>query len=74
MTTSIEARNALLDDLKEAADEYFDAERQRIEDELAFLKSVLRGRTGSERVSRSNTEEARVLVINDVETFLAGEG
>lgn len=74
MTTPTETRNQILDELEEATNEWFDTESQRIEDEVTFLKSVLRGRTGSESVARRNTDEARVLVINDIESFLAGEG
>ncbi len=68
-----EARNQLLDRLQSAFNEWHDREKSRLEDEATFLKSVLRGRTGSERVSRSNTSEAEVLVINDIDSFLAGQ-
>lgn len=74
MTTSTEARDAILDELKEATEDWFEAESSRINDEVTFLKSVLRGRTGSESVARSNTSEARVLVLNDIGSFLTGEG
>lgn len=67
-----ERRDALLDELKTATEEWYGAEKQRIEDEVTFAKSVLRGRTGSERLARSNTEEARILVQDDVTSFLAG--
>jgi hypothetical protein len=69
---SLEARNALLDELKDALDDWHDQEIKRIDDEVTFAKSVLRGRTGSERLSRSNTAEARVLVVDDINSFLAG--
>ena len=68
-----EARNQLLDRLQSAFNEWHGREKSRLEDEATFLKSVLRGRTGSERVSRSNTSEAEVLVINDIDSFLAGQ-
>lgn len=67
-----EARNAKLDRLKEAVDDWYDREKSRLEDEATFLKSVLRGRTGSERLSRENTSEAEVLVTDDITSFLAG--
>jgi hypothetical protein len=74
MTTQVdkERRDQLLDDLKAALDEWAEAEEQRIEDEVAFVKSVLRGRTGSERLARANTREAEVLVVDDITSFLAG--
>lgn len=66
------ARDQLLDELATAADDWFNAEKKRIDDEVAFLKSVLRGRTGSDRLSRSNTAQGTVLAVNDINSFLAG--
>lgn len=66
------ARDALLDRLKTAFDQWHDSETKRLTDEVTFLKSVLKGRTGSERVARANTAQAEVLVINDISTFLQG--
>jgi hypothetical protein len=67
-----EERDARLDRLKTALDEWHANERGRLEGEATFLKSVLRGRTGSERLSRENTTEAEVLVVDDITSFLAG--
>lgn len=67
-----EARNAKLDRLKDAFDQWYNDEHDRLTNESTFLKSVLRSRTGSERLSRSNTTEAEVLVTNDIESFLTG--
>lgn len=74
MTTQsdTEARNELLDDLLDALNQWFDVEEKRIEDEVTFMKSFLRGRTGSERLQRANTREAEILVIDDITSFLAG--
>lgn len=74
MTTQsdTERRNELLDDLLDALNEWYDAEEQRINDEVDFVKSFLRGRTGSERLQRANTREAEILVIDDITSFLAG--
>jgi len=66
------ARNDKLDRLKSALDEWYGREKSRLEDEATFLKSVLRGRTGSERLSRENTSEAEVLVSDDISSFLGG--
>lgn len=65
-------RDQLLDELRSATDQWYQAEKKRIEDEVTFLKSVLRGRTGSDRVSKSNTSQGTVLAINDINSFLAG--
>lgn len=67
-----EERDALLDRLKDALDEWYDHEKAELEDEATYLKSVLRGRTGSERLAQENTTEAEVLVINDIASFLTG--
>lgn len=69
-----ERRNRILDELKSATDDWAEAEEKRIQDEVTFLKSVLRGRTGSERLARSNTAQARILVIDDINSFLSGDG
>ena len=60
------------DELKQAVEEWFEAEMKAIDDEEVFLKSVLRGRTGSERLAAANTASARVLVIDDLGSFLSG--
>lgn len=65
-------RDARLDRLKQALDEWHQNERGRLEDEATYLKSVLRGRTGSERLARENTAEAEVLVVEDITSFLTG--
>ena len=67
-----EERDALLNRLKDAFDEWYDNEKSDLEDEATYLKSVLRGRTGSERLARENTTEAEVLVVNDITSFLTG--
>ena len=74
MTTQAnrEARDRLLDQLRTALDQWFEVEEKRITDEAAFVKSVLRGRTGSEQLARRNTAEAQVLVVDDIGSFLAG--
>lgn len=69
-----ERRNALLDELRQATDDWATAEEQKVQKEIDFMKSVMRGRTGSERLQRSNTTEARVLVIDDISSFLTGDG
>lgn len=76
MTTQSDTarRNAILDALQSALTEWADSEEKKVEDEVSFLKSVLRGRTGSERLARSNTQEAAILVIDDISSFLTGDG
>lgn len=66
-------RNELLDELKSAADEWYEREKKRIEDEVSFMKSFMRGRTGSERLAGSSTEQMGVYAENSINVFLAGE-
>lgn len=73
-TADTERRDALLDELQSATNDWADAEEQKTQKTIDFMKSVLRGRTGSERLARSNTTEARVLVIDDIDSFLTGDG
>lgn len=71
-TQDQDTRDQLLDELKEAVEQWHERRSAQIQDEAAFLKSVLRGRTGSERLRRTSVERARVLVLNDITSFLAG--
>jgi hypothetical protein len=67
-----QARDDKLDRLQQALDEWHTAEKKRLEDEATFLRSLLRGRTGSARLSQGNTAQAEVLVTADITSFLAG--
>ncbi len=71
-TQDQDTRNEILNELENAVTAWHERETKRIRDEEAFLKSVLRGRTGSERLRRTNTERARVLVLDDITSFLSG--
>lgn len=67
-----DARNQKLDRLQRALEEWYGVEEKRLKDEATYLRSVLKGRTGSERLARANTETAEVLVATDIQSFLAG--
>lgn len=66
-------RNQLLDELKSAADEWYKRESKRVEDEVSFMKSFMRGRTGSERLAASSTERMGVYAEDSINVFLLGE-
>lgn len=70
--TDRDRRNAILDELEEALDDWYEKATKEIDDEEAFLKSVLKGRTGSERLATATTSAAQILVIDDLGSFLAG--
>lgn len=67
------ARDALLDDLKKAHDEYYDKEMKRIEAEEEFYKNVLKARASSSSLIKANASASKLLLINDIGTFLTGD-
>ena len=68
-----ERRDELLDQLKSAADEWYEREKARIEDEVSFMKSFMRGRTGSERLSTASSERMGAYAVDNIGAFLSGE-
>lgn len=67
------ARDALLQQLQDATNKWYDVEAKRINDEVAFVRSVLKGRGGASALATSNLQKSKLLVINDIATFLAGQ-
>ena len=65
-------RDARLDALKKATDEWADKETKRFEDEVKFLKSVLKGRTGAGRLANQNVADSSKLVVDEISQFLEG--
>lgn len=68
-----EERDARLDELKDAVTEWADKEKERLEDEVEFLKSVLQGRTGSGRLANENVSDSSAIVVDEINQFLRGE-
>lgn len=71
-TQDQDTRDQLLDELKAAVEQWHTRKSDAIQKEADFLKSVLRGRTGSERLRRETVDRARILVLDDITSFLAG--
>lgn len=67
---SKEERNARLDALLEATKTYADRTRERLNNQVAFAKRVLKGRTGSERLNNESVEQATDLVVDEIDQFL----
>lgn len=65
-------RDARLDALKKATDEWADKEIKRLEDEATFLKSILKGRTGAGRLTNQNVSDSSKLVVDEISQFLEG--
>lgn len=68
----VEERNARLDALQEAAVEYADKKRELLQNQAAFAKRVLQGRTGSERLNNESVQAATELVVDEIIQFLEG--
>lgn len=67
-----DARNTRLRELLTAVREWHESERTRLENEVEFMKSVLRGRTGAERLRAGTATELQGVVANELQMFLAG--
>ena len=67
-----EERDANLDALKEAVDEWVAKEKTRIEEEITFLRKVLKGRTGSEVANSTNLAKSLELVNAEIDSFIIG--
>lgn len=67
------ARNARLDALKKATQEWADQQKKRLKDQVALSKRILKGRTGSERLAQSSVQAVSDLVVDQINQFLTGK-
>jgi hypothetical protein len=65
------ARDARLDKLQKAVAKWASEEETRIKNEVKFLKSILKGRTGAGRLTAQNTADASTRLVNEIELFLS---
>lgn len=65
-------RDARLDALKAAVKEWSTKEKKRLTDEVKFLKSVLKGRTGAGRLTNQNVADSSKFVVDEISQFLTG--
>ena len=63
-------QSELLDQLEVDVKDWIKKEKSRIENEVAFLKAVLEGTTGSSAVKRKNVELARIFLVEEINAFL----
>jgi hypothetical protein len=66
-----ESRDANLDNLSAAVEQWYQTEKVRIESEVRFLKQVKQGR-GASSLARLNLETASQLLQSEVNDFLQG--
>jgi hypothetical protein len=68
-----EERNARLDELGAAIQEWATARRKQLNKQVSFSKRLLKGRTGSERLAQASVESASSLTVDQINDFLTGE-
>lgn len=64
-------RDANLDSLKTAVKTWGDKEKTRLENEVKFMRAVLKGRTGSEKAGTQNLDTLQEILKLEVEDFIA---
>lgn len=72
MAASIEDRNARLDALGSAVKAWATSRRDYLNNQVAFSKRLLKGRTGSERLNQATVESASELAISQINDYLTG--
>ncbi len=65
-------RNARLDALSASVTAYATKRREELKRRVATAKSILKGRTGSERLAQSSVQAATPLVVDEINEFLIG--
>lgn len=71
MSTKTE-RDARLNELKTAVVAWADKRTKYLNAQATFARRVLRGRTGSERLTAKTVELGKNLTVEDINTFLTG--
>lgn len=66
------SRDQKLDELLKAHEELHKREMKRIDAEEQFYRSVLKARTGSATLVKANAAASKLLLANDIGSFLTG--
>ena len=66
------ARDANLDALQAAVDEWAESEITRLDNETQFLRAVLQGRSGSKELAQKNLASAGALLQAEIDAFIVG--
>lgn len=67
-------RDENLDALAEAVDEWGQKERDRLENEVKFMRAVLKGRTGEDKAGTDALDSASALLQAEINDFLTFGG
>jgi hypothetical protein len=65
-------RDARLDALKVAVDDWGKKEKKRYEDEAKFLQSVIDGHTGTGKMVSANSQKSAAYAVDRISQFLEG--
>ncbi len=68
--SSVDERNARLDDLEKATTAWATKRRDELTSRVAENKKILKGRTGSERLAQASVSAAHDLVVDEIDAFL----
>jgi hypothetical protein len=66
----VTARNARLDALVQAAQEWAKTRTDELNNRVTSAKKILQGRTGSERLAQAGVDAASGLVVDEIDQFL----
>lgn len=66
-------RNKRLDALNEATVQWAEQQKQRLNNQVALGKRILKGRTGSERLAQASVDAVSDLAVDQINDFLTGD-
>ena len=66
-------RNARLDALLEATEDWAARQTQALNDQVSLSKRILQGRTGSERLAQASVQSVSKLAVDQINDFLTDE-
>lgn len=69
---AIDERNKRLDALAEATTTWAEKQTTRLKEKVAAAKKILKGRTGSERLSSATSQAAQDYLVDEIDQFLLG--
>lgn len=73
MSASKEDRDVRLDALGTAIQAWAKKRREVLNNQVAFSKRILKGRTGAERLNNAMVESATELAVDQINDFLTGK-
>jgi len=72
LTLSKEARDKRLDALEKAVDDWGKKEKERLEGDVKFLKSIINGRPGAGKLADQGISDSADILVQKIGQFLEG--